>query len=202
MVRALLIAAAAVVCGGAARAQAIDWGRAGGALFPGAAAAATPAPFGDDAAAPIRLPALDQPFQDKVATAAAQHGLDPKLLHALVIVESAYRPAAVSSAGAGGLTQLMPGTAVGLGVRDRFDPAQNLTGGAEYLARQMIRFGDVRLALAAYNAGPERVARVGGIPNISETRNYVAAVVDCYLALTAGRGARNSAQCRAPGAAP
>jgi len=133
-----------------------------------------------------------------IAVAAERHGIDPKMLHALVIVESAYRVDAVSPVGAGGLTQLMPGTAADLAVRDRFDPIENLNGGADYLARQLLRFGDVRLAFAAYNSGPDRVARLGRIPNIAETQAYVAAAVDCYLALSAGRGARNSRQCRVP----
>ena len=127
--------------------------------------------------------------------AADRHGLDRKLLHALVVVESAYRVEACSPAGACGLTQLMPGTAADLGVADRFDPLENLRGGADYLARQIVRFGDLRLALAAYNSGPGRVARLGRIPDITETRNYVVAVVDCYLALTAGRGVRSSREC-------
>lgn len=92
----------------------------------------------------------------------------------------------------------MPGTAADLGVVDRFDVEQNLSGGADYLARQLLRFRDLRLALAAYNAGPGRVARLGRVPDIEETRNYVASVIDCYLALTAGRGVRNAPQCRAP----
>jgi soluble lytic murein transglycosylase-like protein len=90
----------------------------------------------------------------------------------------------------------MPATAVELGVRNRFDPGENLRGGADYLARQILRFGDLRLALAAYNAGPSRVARLGRIPDISETRQYVSLVIDCYLALTAGQGPRNARQCR------
>ncbi len=114
----------------------------------------------------------------------------------LVAEESAYRPDAVSPAGAGGLTQLMPGTARDLGVRDRFDAEENLFGGADYLARQLLRFGDLRLALAAYNSGPGRVARLGRIPDIEETRAYVVSVIDCYLALTAGRGVRSAPQCR------
>lgn len=89
-----------------------------------------------------------------------------------------------------------------LGVSNRFDPTENLSGGADYLARQLLRFGDVRLALAAYNAGPGRVARLGRVPDIAETRAYVTAVVDCYLALTAGRGARNARQCRSEEARP
>jgi len=87
-------------------------------------------------------------------------------------------------------------TAFELGVRDRFDPVENLRGGADYLAQQILRFQDLRLALAAYNSGPGRVARLGRIPDIAETRAYVATVIDCYLALTAGRGVINSRQCQ------
>lgn len=173
----------------------VDWRGAGGDLFAGRAVntstAADPAPDVEWA----RLVEPDQPFQAAIAEAADRHGLDRKLLHALVVVESAYRAQACSPAGACGLTQLMPGTASDLGVSDRFDVAQNLRGGADYLARQILRFGDLRLALAAYNSGPDRVARLGRIPNITETQNYVTAVVNCYLALTAGRGVRSSREC-------
>ncbi|MFN4175549.1 lytic transglycosylase domain-containing protein [Phenylobacterium sp.] len=151
---------------------------------------------------PARLPPLSQPFADAVSAAAERHRLDPKLLHALVTVESAYHPRAVSQAGAAGLTQLMPTTARELGVRDRFDPAANLLAGADYLARQLVRFGDLRLALAAYNAGPGRVAQLGRIPEIAETKAYVRSVVECYLALSAGRGVRSSRECPAPEALP
>lgn len=202
--RALVpLAAALLVAAPAAAQQSADWGRAGGALF--ADADAEPAEarrletLEDVATAEPRLAPLAQPFADAVADAAARHGLDPKLLHALVTVESAYRPRACSHAGACGLTQLMPGTAAELGVADRFDPVANLRGGADYLARQIVRFGDLRLALAAYNSGPGRVARLGRIPSIPETEAYVASVVECYLALTAGRGVRSSRECRAPG---
>jgi len=178
-------------------AQSLDWRGSGGALF--VVAAIDPAPateeIGPDPSDVPSLPALDQPFGQAIAEAAARHGLDPKLLHALVIVESAYRQSACSPVGACGLTQLMPATARELGVRDRFDPLQNLQGGADYLARQLVRFGDVRLALAAYNAGPGRVATLGRIPDIAETQAYVVSVVDCYLALTAGRGVRSSRDC-------
>lgn len=203
MVRAILLALALAATAGPGWAQSVDWRDAGGDLFGRAAdgaEAVSPGGLAHGAGeAPPRLPGLVQPFAAAIAAAAARHGLDAKLLHALVIVESAYRPGAVSSAGAGGLTQLMPATAVDLGVRDRFDPVENLDGGADYLARQLLRFGDVRLALAAYNAGPGRVAALGRIPDIAETRNYVASVIDCYLALTAGRGARTARDCRAPG---
>ena len=146
----------------------------------------------------MRLPDLDPPFREAIAEAAARHGLDAKLLHAVVLTESAYRPDAISPAGAAGLMQLMPGTARELGVEDRFDPVANLRGGADYLARQLRRFQDVRLALAAFNAGPSRVARLGRIPPIRETEQYVETVVQCYLALAAGRNVRTSPACRSP----
>lgn len=192
MVRLVFASALLLSAPAAVSAQDIDWSRAGGDLFgrPSAAQAAEPE-HGDD----LRLASLTQPFGDAVAAAAARHGLDPKLLHALVLTESAYRPDARSPVGAGGLTQLMPATALELGVKDRFDPLENLMGGADYLARQILRFGDLRLALAAYNAGPARVERLGRVPDIAETRTYVATVVDCYLALSAGRRLTSSRQC-------
>lgn len=197
MVRLLTGVAGLLLAAGPVLAQtgaaAIDWSAAGGDLFGRPAGEPTAVTGG----AEPRLPDLSQPYMDAIARAADRHGLDRKLLHALVIVESAYRPDAVSPAGAGGLTQLMPGTAADLGVADRFDIEQNLSGGADYLARQLLRFGDLRLALAAYNAGPGRVARLGRVPDIEETRNYVVSVVDCYLMLTAGRGGRSARDCRA-----
>jgi soluble lytic murein transglycosylase-like protein len=84
-----------------------------------------------------------------------------------------------SHAGAIGLAQLMPGTAAGLGV-DPTDPLQNLQGGARYLREQLDRFGTPELALAAYNAGPNRVAQAGGIPRITETQTYVRRVLDTW----------------------
>jgi soluble lytic murein transglycosylase-like protein len=152
---------------------------------------------GWDGYAEVRLLPPDQPLDELITRIAAETGLDPKLLHALVIVESAYDPGAVSPVGARGLTQLMPGTARDLGVRDAFDMEQNLRGGAQYLAIQIGRFGDLRLALAAYNSGPGRVARLGRVPDIAETQGYVRDAIDCYLALSAGRGIRHRRQCRA-----
>ncbi len=88
--------------------------------------------------------------------------------------ESAGDPLAVSPAGARGLMQLMPGTADSLGVRDSFDPEQNLAGGVRYLRQLLDRFGgDERLALAAYNSGPGTVERYGDVPPYRETRDYV-----------------------------
>ena len=144
----------------------------------------------------VRLLPSNQPLDVLITKIAVETGLDPKLLHALVIIESAYNTRAVSPFGAMGLTQLMPGTARELGVSDAFDTEQNLRAGARYLAMQIGRFSDIRLALAAYNSGPNRVARLGRVPDIQETQGYVRDGIDCYLALTAGRGIRNRSQCR------
>lgn len=108
-----------------------------------------------------------------INAAANQYGISPALVDAVMWQESRYNPKAVSSAGAIGLMQLMPGTARYLGVNPH-DPWQNVFGGAAYLRKQLDRFGNnVPLALAAYNAGPEAVARHGGIPPYAETRGYV-----------------------------
>ena len=102
---------------------------------------------------------------------AAKYGIPTWLFRSLISHESGWNPGAVSPAGATGLTQLMPGTARGLGVNPR-DPEQNLEGGARYLRQQFDRFGEWRLALAAYNAGPGAVERAGGAPTL-ETLAYV-----------------------------
>ena len=116
-------------------------------------------------------------YSAKVAELAARYDLSPVLIEALVWQESRWRADAVSPKGAQGLAQLMPGTARELGVDPR-DPFANLEGGARYLRAQLDRFdGDLEKALAAYNAGPGRVERAGGVPNIRETRNYVAAIM-------------------------
>jgi soluble lytic murein transglycosylase-like protein len=117
-----------------------------------------------------------------LATAAARrHGLDPALVLALVQVESAFRPDAVSPKGARGLTQLMPGTAREMGVTDVLDPEQNLDGGARYLSWLLSRYGgDLRRALAAYNAGPGAVDRHQGVPPYRETMKYVRRVLEKY----------------------
>ena len=191
---ALTLSVLLVGTAGGVHAQNVDWRAAGGDMF-GAPLAVNVEPADE---AFVRLPDLDPPFREAIAAAAERHGLDAKLLQALVLTESAYRPNAVSSAGAAGLTQLMPATARELGVEVRFDPVENLRGGAEYLARQLRRFQDVRLALAAFNAGPARVAALGRIPRIPETEQYVESVVECYLALTAGRDVRSSRACKRP----
>lgn len=195
MVRASIIALLLCACGPAS-AQEVDWRHAGGDLFGAPVGAVTEDAVEDG---PVRVQALSQPYQEIIDRAAADHGLDPKLLHALIATESAYRPQALSPAGAGGLTQLMPCTARDLGVRDRWEPEENVRGGARYLAQQIVRFRDLRLALAAFNAGPARVARLGRVPDIRETQSYVQSVLDCYLALAAGRSVTNAVQCRSLG---
>jgi soluble lytic murein transglycosylase-like protein len=118
------------------------------------------------------------PFDAMISEAAARYGVRPALVRAVVMVESAFKPDAVSRAGAGGLMQLMPATARDLGVDDVFDPASNVDGGTRYLAGLLRMFNDESLALAAYNAGPGRVARAGRrIPRIPETEAYVRAVL-------------------------
>ncbi len=110
--------------------------------------------------------------------AARRHGLDPALFRGLVRAESGWNARAGSPAGAQGLAQLMPATARGLGVTNIHDPQQNLDAGAKYLAAQMKAFGgDVRKALAAYNAGPGAVSKYGGIPPFRETQAYVPKVL-------------------------
>src|SRR6185436_3307146 len=114
--------------------------------------------------------ALDQIIEE----AAAAHGVSAHLLRAVVEGESGFDPWTVSRAGAQGLMQLMPATAALMGVNDRMDPRQNVFGGARYLSQLLDRFdGDVALTLAAYNAGPAKVAQYRGIPPYSETRAYV-----------------------------
>lgn len=109
---------------------------------------------------------------------AMKYGLDQAVFQALVQTESDFNPKLVSSAGAMGLAQLMPKTAEQLGVRDPFDPRQNLEGGAKYLAQMVKQFnGDMKLALAAYNAGPGAVTRAGGVPPFPETQDYVRKVI-------------------------
>jgi soluble lytic murein transglycosylase-like protein len=110
--------------------------------------------------------------------AARRHGLDPDLVQAVVAVESGFRPDALSPKGAQGLMQLMPRTARSLGVKDAFDPADNLDGGTRYLRALVTRYGgDVKHALAAYNAGEGAVARHGGVPPYPETLAYVRKVL-------------------------
>lgn len=132
----------------------------------------TPSPTGSDII--ISGPAQ---WRSHLVAVAEKYDLSPALFEALVWQESRWNQHAVSPVGARGLAQLMPDTARELGV-DPADPLQNLEGGARYLRMLLNKFGgNVDVALAAYNAGPSRVERAGGIPNIRETREYVAAIM-------------------------
>lgn len=115
-----------------------------------------------------------------VQEAAAKHEVDPLLVHSVIETESSYNPYAVSRAGAEGLMQLMPATARELGVKNSFDPRQNIEAGVRYLKQLQEQYKDDRLALAAYNAGPAAVARYKWVPPYRETREYVAKVTGRY----------------------
>ena len=159
----------------------------------GAPRAGRGAPSGDDGAARDAASAVPLPFASLVAAAAAEHGLPEALLHAVIRAESNYDPNAVSAKGAIGLMQLMPATALELGVANARDPAANIRGGARYLKRLMEMFGDdLALALAAYNAGPAAVVRSGGPPPYAETRRYVPRVIDHFERLRARLAAATS----------
>jgi hypothetical protein len=121
-------------------------------------------------------------FSNIVETAAKSHGIEPALVQAVITAESGFNPKALSRKGASGLMQLMPDTARRYGVRDIFDPTQNIHGGVRYLKDLLALFnGDLRLALAGYNAGENAVIRAGNrIPPYPETQNYVPKVIDIY----------------------
>lgn len=113
-------------------------------------------------------------YEQLIKTSAEKYGVSASLIKAVIQAESGYNPNAVSSKGATGLMQLMPGTAKSLKVSNSLDPKDNVEGGVKYLRFLLDTFrGDVSLALAAYNAGLNKVARYGGIPPYNETRSYV-----------------------------
>lgn len=115
----------------------------------------------------------DGRLADLIERWAFERELDPQLVRAVVQVESGYNPRALSNKGAMGLMQLMPATARELDVADPWNPEQNVRGGTAYLRRMLDRFGELDLALAAYNAGPEAVVQHAGVPPFAETREYV-----------------------------
>jgi soluble lytic murein transglycosylase-like protein len=123
-------------------------------------------------------PLSETAIEPIILDVAQAQSLPPKLLHAVIRQESGYHPCAVSSKGALGLMQLMPGTADELGVGDAFDPRSNIEGGGKFLKSLLDRYkGDLARALGAYNAGATTVDLAGGVPAIRETRNYVDSIM-------------------------
>ncbi len=128
-----------------------------------------------------RLLAVPDPeLAEAIDRHALELDLEPRLVQALVQVESGYNRKARSNKGAIGLMQLMPGTASDLAVADPWDADQNLRGGTRYLRQMLDRFGGLELALAAYNAGPEAVVKYGGVPPYAETRAYVQRILHLF----------------------
>jgi len=126
-------------------------------------------------------PVPQSTIEEMIDSSARANGLDPRLVRAMVQVESGYNQKALSAKGAMGLMQLMPATAELMGVADPYDPGQNLRAGAGYFKRLLRRFaGKLELALAGYNAGPDVVERYGGVPPFAETADYVARVLHLY----------------------
>jgi soluble lytic murein transglycosylase-like protein len=124
-------------------------------------------------------PALpDSETEPLIRAAATRSGLNPVLVKAVIRQESGFKPCVISEKGAMGLMQVMPETAQALGTKDPFDPAENIDAGTRYLKQMLTRFkGDIRLALAAYNAGPEKVdGPKPAVPDIAETRDYVESI--------------------------
>jgi soluble lytic murein transglycosylase-like protein len=120
----------------------------------------------------------EQTLRTMVLDASQRENVDPKLVHAMIRRESGGKPCAVSAKGAEGLMQIMPATQIEIGVRDSFDAADNLAGGVRYLRQMLDRYsGNTALALAAYNAGPQRVTPGGKIPDIPETQSYVMSIL-------------------------
>jgi Transglycosylase SLT domain len=130
----------------------------------------------------IEIPLTDKtPFERVIRAAAERYGMDADLIHCVIAVESNFNPKAVSSKKASGLMQLLPQTAAQYGVKDIFDPEENVNAGTRYLKELLAKYHDLTLALAAYNAGPERVDQYGRhVPPYLETMKYVQRIAKSY----------------------
>lgn len=135
----------------------------------------------EDTFQPVKVKLLDVPFANLIADSAKLHGVAPELVASVIAVESNFNPNAVSWRSARGLMQLMPETAARFGVTRVFDPRENIEAGTRYLKELLTRYnGDLRLTLAAYNAGPDRVGQYRSVPPYRETREYVRRVTEKF----------------------
>jgi hypothetical protein len=135
----------------------------------------------EDTFLPVKVKLLDVPFATFIASSARTHGVAPELVASVIAVESNFNPNAVSIKSARGLMQLMPQTATRFGVRNAFDPQQNIDAGTRYLKELLRRYnGNLALTLAAYNAGPDRVEQYRDVPPYRETRDYVRRVTQKF----------------------
>ncbi len=135
----------------------------------------------EDIFLPVKIKLLDVPFANFIDDSARAHGVAPELVASVIAVESNFNPNAVSWRSARGLMQLMPETALRLGVTKIFDPQQNIEAGTRYLKELLVRYnGDLSLTLAAYNAGPDRVEQYRAVPPYRETRDYVRRVTEKF----------------------
>ncbi len=139
----------------------------------------------------VQTAAAQGRYGQLIRKAAKEYGLDPELIRAIIKIESSFNPYAVSEKGAMGLMQLMPETAKEMDVRSPFEAAENIMGGSRYLRKMLNLFdGDLRLGLAAYNAGPNKVRENGSVPKIPETERYVEKVIREYGKIRANNMAR------------
>lgn len=138
----------------------------------------------------VQAEGLNGQLEAMITDRAKQYGLDPSLAKAVVKTESNFNPLAVSPVGAQGLMQLMPETAKGLGVKNSFDPEQNVDGGIRYLKGLMDKYQSVPEAVAAYNAGPGAVDKYKGVPPYAETQHYTDKVLKLYKQYSQNTGAQ------------